>query len=126
MTPRLALLAAPLAAGAALIPASVARADNADVIRHTEVLVTAVNTGHTAGHVTACLNANGHPFRIVSFRVHDWSRGVYTRMGGGGRVIHVRYCARTGNWFRVMRSDVTASVVDQVTGAYGTIVMPVA
>jgi hypothetical protein len=106
----------------AAVPAS-----NSDNVRHTAANVFAITHGHTAGTVTACVSANGEPIKIISFRVHDWSRGIYTRMGGGAYTIRSghQYCATTGNWFRFMRSDVTASVVNQSNGAYGWIVMPV-
>lgn len=112
------------AAEVATAPAALP-ADNADVVRNVDAVVTADLHGNTAGRVTACVRVTGNRVKITSFRVWDWSRHVYTRMGGGGRVIRDHYCATTGQWFRGRRSSVNASIVDQVNGAYGVVSVPV-
>lgn len=125
MIRRATLAALPLAAAAILTPAGAAHADNGDVIPHVDAALTATLHGNTAGTVTTCLHITGNPVRIVSWRVWDWSRHTRTRMGHGGVTIHQQVCATTGNWFRGRWASVNITVVDQRTGAYGSLSMPV-
>jgi hypothetical protein len=127
---RLALaLAAIVAAGLATVaPATAAHADNGDMIPHVDAVLTADLHGNTAGTVTSCVHVTGNPVRIVSWRVHglwDGQQTRRTRMGHGGVTIHRGVCATTGAVYRGRFAWVNVSVVDQVTGAYGTLSMPV-
>jgi hypothetical protein len=126
---RLLLMTVGLASSAvlALVPAGAAHADNAQVVPHTSALVTVETYGGTAGRVRVCVRASGGPILIVSERVHDYSRDVMTRMGGGGHTIWPghSHCATTGNWFRFTRAFVTVGVVNADDGSHGFAMIPV-